>query len=248
MSSDIILDDVSRTYGTAEEPVAALSNLNLEIRAGAIVALSGRSGSGKSTCLNIIGAIEQPSSGRVFVGGVETTAFNDAQATSFRNHEVGFVFQDFNLIPVLTAYENVEVALYLKTGGGRSGDRASILRVLEQVGLAGLDGRLPRQLSGGQQQRVSIARALVKSPNVLLADEPTANLDTKTAADILSLIQDLSKRQGMTTIFSTHDPRALEIADTVIYLGDGRRLENPPSRARPMQRATDAGYLASEGA
>jgi putative ABC transport system ATP-binding protein len=216
------LQKATRAYGSGEAVVKAVDGVDLVIEKGAFIALTGPSGSGKSTCLNLIGAIDAPTGGKVIVDGVDLSALDARQMTEFRKERIGFIFQEFNLIPVLTVYENVELPLQIKGGLSRAQMADLINPVLERVGLKHLAHRLPRQLSGGQQQRVAIARALVKKPAVLLADEPTANLDSTTAREILMLMKELNATFGTTFIFSSHDPLVMEFASRLVKLRDGK--------------------------
>ncbi|MDC0708560.1 ABC transporter ATP-binding protein [Stigmatella sp. ncwal1] len=221
-TSVVLLQQATRAYGAGETAVKAVDGVDLAIEKGAFVALTGPSGSGKSTCLNMIGAIDSPTSGKVIVDGVDLSTLDSRRLTDFRKERIGFIFQEFNLIPVLTVYENVELPLQIQ-GGKSRGQMAEIINpVLERVGLKHLSHRLPRQLSGGQQQRVAIARALVKRPAVLLADEPTANLDSTTAREILHLMKDLNSTFGTTFIFSSHDQLVMEYANRLVKLRDGK--------------------------
>jgi putative ABC transport system ATP-binding protein len=231
----IQLVGLTRTYGAGEALVHALAGVDLEIHKGEFLALAGPSGSGKTTLLNLIGCIDTPSAGAILFEGIELGKLDGREQTSFRNHRVGFIFQDFNLVPVLTAYENVELPLQLKGGLRRAEMDAAIRAMLERVGLGALGQRLPRQLSGGQQQRVAIARALVKQPSVLLADEPTANLDSVTAREILELMLELNRTLGTTCVFSTHDPLVMEYARRLVRLRDGRVVD-----IREVQGATQS--------
>jgi putative ABC transport system ATP-binding protein len=216
------LQHLTRTYGEGAALVHALEDVCLDIRAGEFLALAGPSGSGKSTLLNLVGCIDTPSSGSILFDGLDLARLGSRQRTRFRNESVGFIFQDFNLVPVLTAFENVELALELRGGLSRGQRAEAVGRMLERVGLGALGRRLPRQLSGGQQQRVAIARALVKRPDVLLADEPTANLDSTTAREILELMRELNASLGTTCIFSTHDPMVMDYARRLVRLHDGQ--------------------------
>ena len=218
----IELRHVTRTYGEGSAEVRALDDVDLEIRPGDFLALAGPSGSGKTTLLNLVGSIDAPTSGEIFFEGTELGSLSGREQTRFRNLRVGFIFQDFNLIPVLTAQENAELPLQLKGGMSRAERRAAVGDMLGQVGLGDLADRLPRELSGGQQQRVAIARALVKQPGVLLADEPTANLDSATAREILDLMKSLNAALGTTCIFSTHDPMVMKYARRLVRLRDGQ--------------------------
>ncbi|KFE71845.1 ABC transporter ATP-binding protein [Hyalangium minutum] len=221
-SAIVQLQQTTRSYGSGEAMVKAVDGVDLVIPKGAFLALTGPSGSGKSTCLNLIGAIDAPSSGKVIVDGVDLSTLNARQMTEFRKERIGFIFQEFNLIPVLTVHENVQLPLQIKGGLSRTQIAELVDPVLERVGLKHLAHRLPRQLSGGQQQRVAIARALVKKPAVLLADEPTANLDSHTAREILGLMKELNASFGTTFIFSSHDPLVMEYATRLVRLRDGK--------------------------
>ncbi len=218
----IELRGVRRTYGEGETLVAALDGVDLEIRAGEFSALAGPSGSGKTTLLNVVGSIDAATSGEVRFESTDLGKLSNRQRTRFRNQRIGFVFQDFNLIPVLSAEENVELPLQLLGGMGGAERRETARAMLEEVGLADLVHRLPRELSGGQQQRVAIARALVKRPGLVLADEPTANLDSATAQEILDLMRELNGALGTTFLFSTHDPMVMGYARRLVRLRDGR--------------------------
>ncbi len=223
--TQIELRDVTRTYGEGEALVRALDRVDLTIDSGAFLALAGPSGSGKTTLLNVIGSIDAPTSGEIFFEGTDLGALSNRERTRFRSERVGFIFQDFNLIPVLDARENVELPLQLLGGKARAERRAASRAILEEVGLGKLAHRLPRELSGGQQQRVAIARALVKRPGVVLADEPTANLDSVTAREILDLMRALNRSHGTTFIFSTHDPMVMDYARRLVRLRDGQVVE-----------------------
>ena len=216
---------VTRSYGSGATAVNALSAVDLTIRKGAFLALVGPSGSGKSTCLNLIGAMDSPSSGHVIIDGTDLSTLTTRQMTDFRKNKIGFIFQEFNLIPVLTVYENVELPLQLQGGMSRGDMDKAITTVLERVGLGKLAHRRPSELSGGQQQRVAIARALVKNPAVLLADEPTANLDSATAREIVTLMKELNESYQTTCIFSSHDSLVMEFARTLVRLRDGKVIE-----------------------
>ncbi len=218
----IQLRGITRTYGEGEALVRALDAVDLTIEAGEFLALAGPSGSGKTTLLNMIGSIDAPSAGEILFEGTHLGALSNRRRTRFRGERIGFIFQDFNLIPVLSAQENVELPLQLLGGSAGAERRAACEAMLERVGLGKLAHRLPRELSGGQQQRVAIARALVKRPGVVLADEPTANLDSETAREILDLMRELNGSLGTTFIFSTHDPMVMAYARRLVRLRDGR--------------------------
>jgi ABC-type lipoprotein export system ATPase subunit len=218
----LALRNVSKDYFTDEQPVRALNNLSLEISRGEFVALVGRSGCGKSTLLSLAGAMDFPTSGTVEVDGVATTSLRDDALTSIRRGKIGFVFQSFQLIHTLTVLENVELPLLL---AGKRNARETARERLLWVELNGLGARYPHQLSGGQMQRVAIARALVQNPAILLADEPTGNLDTLTGNLILELLQRLTRQQNTATIMATHSAEAAALADIVVELRDGQIAE-----------------------
>ena len=214
------LEGVHKRYRSGEVEVPALNGVSLEIPAQRFTMVVGPSGSGKTTLLNLLGCIDVPTSGRLEVCGVDILSLgNDAQA-DFRATHIGYVFQTFNLIPVLTAYENIEYPLLLLKMEPRE-RRKRTLEMLDQVGLAGLGDRLPNELSGGQRQRVAIGRALVKRPSLVLADEPTANLDSRTGDVIVDLMHRVQAEAATTFVFSTHDPRLIQRADAVFALRDG---------------------------
>jgi putative ABC transport system ATP-binding protein len=216
----IRLDEVTKVYPMPAGDVLALDRLSLEIRPGEFIAIMGPSGSGKSTLLNLIGCLDVPTTGDIQVGGRPVKALPDDDLTVLRRDHIGFVFQHFNLIPLLTILENVEFPLILKSRS--RGDRERCQAVLRAVGLTqDLDTHRPSELSGGQQQRAAIARALVNDPEILLCDEPTGNLDSKTGETIMALLTDLN-RQGKTIIVVTHDPRIAAHAGRTILMVDGR--------------------------
>jgi len=213
------LQDVSKDYLTDGQPVHALSGLSLNVERGEFVALVGRSGCGKSTLLNLAGAMDFPTSGTVWIEGKPTSDLDDAQQTHLRREKVGFVFQSFQLLHTLTVQENVELPLLL---AGKAGARELAVERLHWVELDGLGARYPHQLSGGQMQRVAIARALAHSPRILLADEPTGNLDTATGGVILELLLRLTRERKTATIMATHSLEAASVCDTLVKLRDGR--------------------------
>lgn len=212
---------VTKVYRAAAIETVALADVDLVVERGEFSALSGPSGSGKTTLLNLLGTLDTPTRGRVFVAGRDVTEMSDAQRSDLRLHELGFVFQSYNLVPVLTALENVEFVLLLQRAP-RAERRARALRSLEDLGLGELVEKRPNEMSGGQQQRVAVARAIASEPQIVLADEPTANLDSKTAEDLLDLMERLNRERGVTFLFSTHDPRVMARARRVIRLVDGR--------------------------
>ncbi len=213
------LRNVVKEYVSDGQKVRAIDNVSLSVAPGELVALVGRSGCGKSTLLNLAGAMDFPTTGEVFIDGHTTSGASDQQLTQLRRDKVGFVFQSFQLLHTLSAAENVELPLLLAASGNA---RESALGRLHSVQLGGLEHRLPHQLSGGQMQRVAIARALINSPKVLLADEPTGNLDTTTGNAILELILRLTREQNTATLIATHSAEAAAIADVIVTLRDGR--------------------------
>jgi putative ABC transport system ATP-binding protein len=213
------LKGVRKTYPMGDVTVEALKGVDLAIHPGEFTVFAGPSGSGKSTLLNLVGCLDRPSAGSVFIEGKDVAHMGDDALGDVRARRIGFIFQSFNLIPVLTAFENVELALRLS--GRTSGNKAAVEKALGEVGLADYMHRRPTQLSGGQQQRVAIARALVKAPGLVIADEPTANLDSHNGAAILDLMREMNEKQGVTFIFSTHDPMVMQRARRVVRLVDG---------------------------
>ncbi len=201
--------------------VHALRGVSLEIDEGDFVVLAGPSGSGKTTLLNLLGALDEPTSGTVAVEGVSLNDLNRRAKATMRRDRIGFVFQAYNLVPVLTAYENAELILMLQ-GVAESERRARVMPLLKDVGLEGMEDRRPNQLSGGQQQRVAVARALAANPAIVLADEPTANLDSKTSAALLDTMRELNEKSGTTFVFSSHDQRVIDRARRLIWLEDGQ--------------------------
>ena len=216
----VTIRNLSKVYAQGEIQVTALDNISLNIAIGEFLTLMGPSGSGKSTLLHIIAGVDRPTSGECLVQGVDVTKLNESQLADWRNQNVGFVFQTFNLIPVLTAFENVELPLLL-TQLGRAQRRKQVEAALELVGLADRMHHLPKQLSGGQEQRVAIARALVTDPKLVVADEPTGNLDSHSAQEVLGILQSLSRQAGKTVIMVTHDPKAAAFGSRSIHLEKG---------------------------
>jgi len=219
----IALHDVWRTYHVGDSDVHALAGVDLEINSGDYLALMGPSGSGKSTLLHILGCLDRPSKGRYLYDGRDVGSLPDAERSRLRQEEIGFVFQFFHLLPRLTAQANVELPM-LFAGVGRAERRARASRALEAVGLTDRVLHRPDQLSGGQCQRVAIARAVVMGPSLLLADEPTGNLDRAAAAEVMDLLQDMN-REGQTVVLVTHDPEVAERAHTVVRMDDGEIVE-----------------------
>jgi putative ABC transport system ATP-binding protein len=224
----VVLRGVTKTFPTKSEEVTPLRDLDLDVAEGEFLALMGPSGSGKTTLLNLIAGIDRPTAGTIHVGGEDVGSLSARALAKWRTRNVGFVFQQYNLVPVLTAYENVELPLLLLPLS--RGERVRKVSVaLEAVGLSDRATHLPRALSGGQQQRVAVARALVAGPRLVLADEPTGNLDEAAAGSVLALLSALHRRFGQTFVMVTHDPRAAAIAQRVIRLDKGRVLSDSAS-------------------
>ncbi len=219
--SKIEIHDLIKTYRLGHTDVAALRGISLAIDAPEIIGVVGPSGSGKSTMLNILGGIDMATSGTVLINGIEIGTLNDDARTALRRREIGFIFQSFNLIPVLTALENVELPL-MALGVGKKERREQARALLERVGLVRETNQRPDELSGGQRQRVAVARALIIKPSLVLADEPTANLDGESGRNVLELMHEMNHELKTTFILSTHDPRVLPYLDRRIYLEDGR--------------------------
>jgi len=212
---------LTKTYNPGAIPVHALRSVDLEIGEGEFTAIVGPSGSGKTTLLNIIGGLDSPTGGQVFIDGKDISTLSENQLIDFRRDHIGFVFQAYNLIPVLTARENVSFIMLLQNRPAAE-RRARALELLEAVGIGDKADMRPTQLSGGQQQRVAVARALASRPRFVLADEPTANLDSTSATRLLDIMARLNKEEGMTFVFSTHDQRVIERARRVVRLEDGK--------------------------
>ena len=217
---------VTRRYGRHDSAVDALAGVSIDVPVGQFTAVMGPSGSGKSTLMHILAGLDQPTEGSVSIGGREITGLNDKQLTLLRRSEIGFVFQLFNLLPMLTAEENVVLPLSI---AGVKRDRAWVEELLETVGIADRRTHRPSELSGGQQQRVSIARALVTEPTVLFADEPTGNLDSNTSRDVLELLRNSVDDLGQTIVMVTHDPQAAALADRILFLADGLIVKEIPA-------------------
>ncbi len=217
----IRLESVTKRYGMGDASVIALNDFSMAVEVGESLAVMGPSGSGKSTLMNILGCLDTPTSGRYWFAGQDVSRLNETELAHVRNRRIGFVFQQFQLLPKLSAWRNVELPLLYRNGGDR---RRLALEALEQVGLANRIEHRPTQLSGGQQQRVAIARALVTDPDLILADEPTGNLDSASSRDVLALLRDLNQ-QGRTIIVITHDPEVAPVAQRTIHLRDGRMVQ-----------------------
>jgi putative ABC transport system ATP-binding protein len=214
--------DVTKSYELGRTSVPALRGVSLRVEPGEFMAVAGPSGSGKSTLLNLIGCLDRPSSGRILIEGQDLAQLGDDALSDLRARKIGFIFQTFNLIPVLSALENVEFPLLIR-GDSKTTERAR--RALEEVGLADFARHRPDELSGGQRQRVAVARALATDPVLVLADEPTANLDSKTGEALIDLMLEKNRRDGTTFVFSTHDPKVMQHARRVLRLSDGRLEE-----------------------
>lgn len=217
----IRFEQVTKTYRKGSLETQALRGLDFSVNRGEFVAIWGPSGSGKTTALNLIGALDVPSSGRVWIEGRDLSSLSRGDLSRLRRDRIGFVFQSYNLIPVLSAYENAESVLALK-GVPASERKERVMGLLKEVGLQGMEHRRPNELSGGQQQRVAIARAIAADPAVVLADEPTANVDSENAERILQLMAGLNRERGVTFVFSTHDPRVMGYARRLVGMVDGR--------------------------
>ena len=223
----VVFENVSKTYQMGEVDVTALDRVSLSIPQGAFTALVGPSGSGKTTALNLIGCLDRPSQGEVTVAGQAISGMNRRDSAAFRGEKLGFVFQDFNLLPVLTVFENVEYPLLMIRNMPKTERRSAVENVLAAVAMTEQAGKYPAQLSGGQKQRVAIARALVGNPALVLADEPTANLDGATAHKVVELMKRMRDEFGTTFVFSTHDPRIMDQAEVTFHLEDGRLIDGP---------------------
>ena len=219
--SVVRLEGVTKVYQRGSVAVSALAGIDLDVRAGDFAVLVGPSGSGKTTLLNMIGGLDSPTAGRVWIADTEIGRLSRSELSRIRLRSIGFVFQEYNLIPVLSAVENTEFVMLLQ-GVPPAERRARAMALLEELGLAGMEHRRPSELSGGQQQRVAVARALAAEPLILLPDEPTANLDSKAGAALMDLMRRLNEERGTTFVFSTHDPMVMERARRVIRLRDGR--------------------------
>ena len=222
MSAIVSVENVTKTYHLGKTEVPALRGVSLEIHAGEFLAVAGPSGSGKTTLLNLIGCVDTPTAGVVRVDGKDTSALSERALTDLRLRRIGFIFQSFNLVPVLSVFQNVEFPLLLQGGLTRAERQARVLGLLEAVGLSDHARHRPSELSGGQRQRVAVARALVGRPRLVLADEPTANLDSTTGATIIDLMRDMNQRDQTTFLFSTHDQKVMAHAHAVVRIADGQ--------------------------
>jgi len=233
----IQLNEVSRVYEMGETSIQALTDINLDIEQQTFVSFVGPSGSGKTTLLNLIGCLDKPSSGEIKVNDVRVNEFNRKDAAVFRGTNIGFIFQNFNLLPVLTVYENVEYPLIMVQSVAEKERRERVLKYLEAVSMTDQKDKYPSQISGGQKQRVAVARALVTDPKLVLADEPTANLDHKSAFKVIELMRQMQRELKTTFIFSTHDPKIVKEAEIIYTLEDGRLVNkelvtNPNNQAK----------------
>ena len=229
ISSIVQIENVIRKFPLDHSAVTALDRVSLRVWAGEFLAIAGPSGSGKSTLLNLIGCIDKPTSGRILIDGIDTASLGPSQTTQLRREKIGFVFQTFNLIPVFTARENVEYPLLVQ-GFGSAERRERVDAALVSVGLSARANHRPDLLSGGERQRVAVARAIVHRPALVLADEPTANLDTNNATQLIDLMRDLNRSLGLTFIFSTHDQRLLEHTPRIVRLTDGQIVSDTSSQ------------------
>jgi putative ABC transport system ATP-binding protein len=214
------VENVEKTYLLGSTPVYALRNVSMSMEKGEFIALMGPSGSGKTTLLNLIGALDRPSKGKIYIDGKDLTTLSESDLTDLRRETIGFIFQFYNLIPVLSAFENVELPMLI-AGLPKKEREKRVIQLLEMVGLAGRVNHRPDELSGGEQQRVTIARALVNRPSLVLADEPTGDLDSKTGMEVMRALLDTSKDQGATVIIVTHDPAVANLVQKVFVMRDG---------------------------
>jgi putative ABC transport system ATP-binding protein len=241
VDNDVVIDaqELTKIYQMGDVQVHALRGASLQVRRGELVAIMGPSGSGKSTMMNILGCLDQPTSGEYYLEGVEVDQLDDNQLAQIRGKKIGFVFQTFNLLPRTTALSNVELPLVYSGVGGHE-RRERVLAALEAVGLGDRLHHRPNELSGGQQQRVAIARALVNDPSIILADEPTGNLDSKSGAEIMAIFQQLNEEQGITIIFVTHEPEIAQHTRRIVRIADGRIVDDRP--VRNPRRAGERAY------
>ena len=220
------VENVEKTYLLGSTPVYALRNVSMTMEKGEFIALMGPSGSGKTTLLNLIGALDKPSKGKIYIDGKDLTTLNESDLTNLRRETIGFIFQFYNLVPVLSAFENVELPMLI-AGKPKKEREKRVIQLLEMVGLADRVNHRPDELSGGEQQRVTIARALVNRPSLVLADEPTGDLDSKTGMQVMHALLDTSKNQGATVIIVTHDPVVANLVQKVFTMRDGAITEQP---------------------
>jgi putative ABC transport system ATP-binding protein len=240
MGAIIELRGVCKDYPLGKLTVRALSDVDLSFERGEFTTIAGPSGSGKTTLLNMIGCVDVPTRGSVLFDGVETSALTDAALTRLRLEKLGFIFQSFNLVAVLSVFQNVELPLLLQGGIDPAERRKRVTQILERVGLGTYLKHRPTELSGGQRQRVAIARALINRPRLVLADEPTANLDSVTGGSILALMKELNREEGVTFLFSTHDARVMELATRIVRMEDGRIVDTGVHRPAATVAAAPA--------
>ncbi|HKD39929.1 MAG TPA: ABC transporter ATP-binding protein [Myxococcaceae bacterium] len=239
MAAIVSLSDVIKTYRLGTVEVPALRGVSLDVHAGDFISIAGPSGSGKTTLLNLIGCVDTATSGTVLVDGNDTRHLSDRKLTDLRLNTLGFIFQSFNLVSVLSVFQNVEFPLLLQRRLSKSERRDRVMSLLEQVGLASHVDHRPNELSGGQRQRVAVARALVTQPQIVLADEPTANLDSVTGNNIIDLMKELNEKNGTTFIFSTHDAKVMSHANVVIKLADGKIVDGVAPGSVPLKSVAE---------
>lgn len=227
----VCVQAVTKDYDLGQTKVHALRGIDLIIQEGEFISIAGASGSGKSTLLNLIGGLDYPTSGEIRINGECINNLHELELNRLRLNTIGFIFQSFNLIPVLNVYENIELPLLIMKGVSKRERKERVMRLIEAVGLSRQIKQRPSELSGGQRQRVAVARALVTKPRIVLADEPTANLDSVTGLEIIDLMHDINKAEGTTFIFSTHDEKIIKRADRVIYLEDGLVKKGCPGKS-----------------
>ena len=228
----VIAKNLAKTYETGETSVQALSDVSFALEPGSVVSFIGPSGSGKTTLLNLIGCLDKPTGGSIEIVGTDVASLDRRQSARFRGENIGFIFQDFNLVPILTAYENVEYPLIMVRDTPAAERKALVQELLNAVGMTDQSRKFPDQLSGGQKQRVAIARALVTRPKIVLADEPTANLDHKTAHMILALMKQIRTELKTTFVFSTHDPKIVDEAEVIYRIEDGVLIDRQERGSR----------------
>jgi putative ABC transport system ATP-binding protein len=238
MAAIVSVKDAVKNYTLGKVVVPALRGISLEVRGGEFLSIAGPSGSGKTTLLNLIGCVDTPTSGTVEVAGKDTRALSERALTDLRLHTIGFIFQSFNLVSVLSVLQNIELPLLLQRELSTSERRKRVMTLLERVGIREYASHRPSELSGGQRQRVAIARALVARPQLVLADEPTANLDSVTGENILDLMKELNRTEGTTFIFSTHDQKVMAHASSVVRLADGKFVDRVSPRDAGVHSAS----------
>jgi len=239
MPAIVSLKDVVKTYRLGTVEVPALRGVSIDVHTGDFISIAGPSGSGKTTLLNLIGCVDTATSGTVLVDGHDTQHLSDRELTNLRLNTLGFIFQSFNLVSVLSVFQNVEFPLLLQRRLSKSERSARVMSLLEQVGLASHINHRPSELSGGQRQRVAVARALVTQPKIVLADEPTANLDSVTGNNIIDLMKELNQKNGTTFIFSTHDAKVMSHANAVFRLADGKIIERLAPSGVPLKSVVE---------